>query len=102
MPTRPKELAQLNDALARRADARGRARASGSACCEIHADQVFTIGIVDGVPQPVVVSDKLQNVPDKGIYNWDPGAYFGIYRPDTFWFDKRSGAAPPCTARSQP
>jgi len=24
-------------------------------------------------------------VPEKGIYNWDPGAFFGVYRPDTFW-----------------
>jgi peptide/nickel transport system substrate-binding protein len=25
-------------------------------------------------------------VPDNGIYNWDPGAQFGIYKPDGFWF----------------
>jgi peptide/nickel transport system substrate-binding protein len=25
-------------------------------------------------------------VPQEGFYNWDPGAFFGIYRPDTFWF----------------
>ena len=54
---------------------------------EIRADNVFTIGIVSGVPQPVVVDDRLRNVPEKGIYNWDPGAHFGIYRPDTFWFE---------------
>lgn len=53
----------------------------------IRADQVFTIGIVGGVPQPVVVNEKLRNIPKKGIYNWDPGAHFGIYHPDTFWFD---------------
>ncbi len=52
----------------------------------IHADQVFTIGIVNGVPQPVVATKALKNLPKKGIYNWDPGAYFGIYRPDSFWF----------------
>ncbi len=54
---------------------------------EIRADQVFTIGIVAGVPQPVVINKKLRNVPKKGIYNWDPGAHFGIYHPDMFWFD---------------
>jgi len=54
----------------------------------IHADQVFSIGLVAGVVQPVVVSNRLRNVPEKGIYNWDPGAHFGVYRPDTFWFDK--------------
>jgi len=54
---------------------------------EIRAEHTFTIGIVAGVPQPVVVNKKLRNVPDKGVYNWDPGAHFGIYRPDTFWFE---------------
>ncbi len=53
----------------------------------IRAEQVFTLGIVAGVPQPVVISRRLRNVPEKGAYNWEPGAYFGIYRPDTFWFD---------------
>ena len=54
---------------------------------EIRADHVFSIGIVSGVPQPVVVDARLRNVPEQGIYNWEPGAHFGIYRPDTFWFD---------------
>jgi peptide/nickel transport system substrate-binding protein len=27
------------------------------------------------------------NVPEEAVYNWEPGAQFGIYRPDTFWFD---------------
>ena len=53
----------------------------------INADQVYTIGLVAGVPQPVVVDRDLRNVPDRGIFNWDPGAHFGIYMPDTFWFD---------------
>jgi peptide/nickel transport system substrate-binding protein len=54
---------------------------------EISADQQFTIGIVSAVPQPVVVNNHLQNVPQKAIYSWEPGAQFGVYRPDTFWFD---------------
>jgi peptide/nickel transport system substrate-binding protein len=53
---------------------------------QIHAEQQFVIGVVNGVAQPVVVRNTLRNVPEKGIYNWDPGAFFGIYRPDTFWF----------------
>lgn len=52
----------------------------------IHADQQFSIGIVAGVPQPIVISDSLRNVPKTGVFNWDPGAQFGLYRPDTFWF----------------
>lgn len=54
----------------------------------IWADQVFSIGLVAGVPQPVVVSTRLRNVPVEGMYNWDPGAHFGMYKPDTFWFDE--------------
>jgi len=58
---------------------------------DIHRDQVFTLGLVSGMFQPVVVSNRMVNVPEKGIYNWDPGSFFGIYRPDTFWFDGAVG-----------
>ncbi|MBL41689.1 MAG: peptide ABC transporter substrate-binding protein [Rhodospirillaceae bacterium] len=54
---------------------------------DIHAEQVYTIGIVSGVKQPIVVKKNLKNVPKDGIYNWDPGAHFGIYMPDTFWLE---------------
>ena len=54
---------------------------------KIQADQVTSIGTVQGVLQPVVVKARLHNVPEKGIFSWDPGAHFGIYRPDTFWVD---------------
>jgi peptide/nickel transport system substrate-binding protein len=53
---------------------------------KVHAEQQFVIGTVNGVPQPVVVRNSLMNVPDEGVYSWAPGAYFGIHRPDTFWF----------------
>jgi peptide/nickel transport system substrate-binding protein len=53
-----------------------------------YADQVFTIGTVNNSRQPVVVSNKLQNVPEEGIYSWEPTSYFGNYKPDTFWYDK--------------
>jgi peptide/nickel transport system substrate-binding protein len=53
---------------------------------DIHKDQVFSIGIISATLQPVVVDASLRNVPEEGIYNWDPGAHFGIYRPDSFWF----------------
>lgn len=56
---------------------------------QIFADQVFTIGTVANVPQPVVVATELRNVPQKAMYGWDPGAHFGIYKPDSFWFDAK-------------
>lgn len=57
---------------------------------EINADQVFTIGIVNRTRQPVVVSNLLHNVPEVGIYAFEPGSYFGIYLPDTFWYDDKA------------
>lgn len=54
----------------------------------IHADQVYTIGIVGGVLQPVVTSKYLRNVPVNGVYAYNPGAHFGLYRMDTFWLDR--------------
>jgi peptide/nickel transport system substrate-binding protein len=51
----------------------------------INTEQVFSIGTVNGVRQPVVVGQKVRNVPQKGYYAWDPGGYLGLYKPDTFW-----------------
>ncbi len=53
---------------------------------DVYTDQVFSIGIVCCTRQPVVVSEKLQNVPEEAVYSWDPGAHFGIHLPDTFFF----------------
>ena len=59
----------------------------------INAEQVFTIGTINAVPQPIVISNRLHNVPEVAIYSWEPGAHFGIFRPDTFWLtDPRQGS----------
>ena len=57
---------------------------------EINADQVFTIGIVNGTQQPVVIDKKMRNVPEKALYAFEPGSFFGIYMPDTFWYDTKA------------
>jgi len=80
------ELFRLNEAWKLEHDPAKRA-AIWHRMLMIHAEQVFTIGIVAGVPQPVLVSRRLRNVPSEALFNWEPGAQFGIYRPDTFWFD---------------
>ncbi|MEM7236347.1 MAG: ABC transporter substrate-binding protein [Pseudomonadota bacterium] len=53
----------------------------------IHADQVFVIGTISRAPLPVVASATLMNVPDEGLYTWDPGAQLGIHRMDEFFFE---------------
>lgn len=51
----------------------------------IHVEQMTSIGTVQGVLQPVVVANRLQNVPEEAVYSWNPGAHFGVYNPDAFW-----------------
>ncbi|MFY0645985.1 ABC transporter substrate-binding protein [Sulfitobacter geojensis] len=57
------------------------------AMLDIHADQQFAIGILSEAPQPVVISKRLRNVPEKAIWAYDPGAHFGVHRVDEFYFD---------------
>jgi peptide/nickel transport system substrate-binding protein len=54
---------------------------------EINAEEVFTIGILGDTLQPVVVANGLRGIPDKAVYAWDPGAYFGYLSPDTFYWE---------------
>ena len=53
-----------------------------------NADEVFSIGTVNGIRQPVVVGRNVRNVPENGYHAWDPGGYIGLYQPDTFWIGK--------------
>ncbi|MEO8859240.1 MAG: ABC transporter substrate-binding protein [Burkholderiaceae bacterium] len=78
------ELVKLNDAW-RTANHQEREKI-WQRMLTIRAEQQFSIGVINGVMQPVVVNNALKNVPEKGLYNWDPGSLFGMYGPDTFWF----------------
>ncbi|WP_342361704.1 ABC transporter substrate-binding protein [Terrarubrum flagellatum] len=84
-----KEVLELVDLLGRwRSSATVEERADiWRKMLDIQADQAFTIGIVNRTSQPVVVSGRLRNVPDKAIYSFEPGAFFGSQLPETFWFD---------------
>jgi peptide/nickel transport system substrate-binding protein len=66
------------------ADEVGRRRA-WEKILQTNASQVFSIGTVNGIRQPIVVGPKIRNVPKEGFYGWDPGGYIGLYQPDTFW-----------------
>ena len=54
---------------------------------EIHAQQVYTIGIVSQALQPIVAKNRVRNIPPEGLWSWAPGSYFGMYHPDTFWLE---------------
>ena len=83
----PQRLASLNESWVIAEDDTTR-RKIWMEMIDLYTDNVFSIGLAAGVRQPVVVSNRLHNVPSNGIYNWDPGAHFGVYQPDTFWFDE--------------
>lgn len=53
-----------------------------------YAPQCWTIGTVASVLQPIAARKTLKNIPEEAIYNWEPHAQLGIYRPDTFWLAK--------------
>ncbi|MEM8731109.1 MAG: ABC transporter substrate-binding protein [Pseudomonadota bacterium] len=53
---------------------------------KIHAENLYAIGLLAEAPQPIVVNKSLRNVPEEAIWSWEPGAHFGIYRPDEFYF----------------
>jgi peptide/nickel transport system substrate-binding protein len=51
----------------------------------LYTSQVFSIGLVNATLQPVLCSARLRNIPEEGLYGFDPTSYFGVYMPDTFW-----------------
>ncbi|MFN0113412.1 MAG: ABC transporter substrate-binding protein [Paracoccaceae bacterium] len=55
---------------------------------KLHADQVFSIGIINSTLQPIVHTRRLRNLPADGLYGFDPTSYLGVYLPDTFWLDE--------------
>ena len=81
-----KRLLELNYDWAHTTDLTKR-RAIWQEMLDIHADQQFAIGILAEAPQPVVVSKRLRNVPEKAIWAFEPGSHFGIHRIDEFYFE---------------
>jgi peptide/nickel transport system substrate-binding protein len=84
-PPAAKRLAALYDRWLGSTDRAERARVWGE-MLDIHAEELFSIGILGGTLQPVVVKNGLRGVPEQGVFAWDPGAHFGLYSPDTFYW----------------
>ena len=87
-----KELLELFDDWHQARDAAGRSKA-WHRILAIHAENVFTIGIINSALQPIAIHPELENVPKKGIFTYVPGGYFGMYMPDTFWFSGKRAAS---------
>lgn len=87
-PDMPEVQAQL-DALAkwRRAVETAERSEAWHAMLARYTDQVFSIGIVNQALQPILSSAKLRNLPAEGLFSFNPTAYLGVYKPDTFWLE---------------
>ena len=57
---------------------------------DLYSEQVFSIGIVNESRQPVLRSAHLRNMPETGLYGFDPTCYLGVYKPDTFWLEREA------------
>jgi peptide/nickel transport system substrate-binding protein len=95
------EAKQLQDLMGqwRRASDTDARTAIWEQILSIWADQVYSIGTVAGIPQPVVVSRQLENVPEHAMWAWEPGAQFGVFKPDTFWLDEPGPLSPVATSQ---
>lgn len=71
----------------RHADSIEQKRQAWQEILEIRADQVYSIGTVTQVKQPIVVNKSLRNVPETALWNWEPNAFFGRFRPERFWLN---------------
>ncbi|KQR69270.1 ABC transporter substrate-binding protein [Rhizobium sp. Leaf341] len=78
------KLVDLLKEWRRTADTAGRARIWHE-MLSIYTDQVYSIGMVNATLQPILHAARMQNVPEQGLYGFDPTCFFGIYMPDTFW-----------------
>ncbi|MEK0083446.1 ABC transporter substrate-binding protein [Benzoatithermus flavus] len=82
-----KELLDLYQQWERTADPAGQ-RAVWERMLDLYTQECFTFGLVENVRQPLAVRANLRNVPEEAIFNWEPQGQIGLYRPDTFFYDK--------------
>ncbi len=68
---------------------------------KIYSDNLFTIGILNGTKQPVVTAPNLRNVPKNGVFAFNPGAYFGVYNPEAFYYASTSKSAAATKAKGR-
>lgn len=80
------ELQQLADALGTTMDPARRIEL-GKRILAVNAEQLWTIGTVGLAPQPVVVSRRLKNVADEGLWGWDLRGTMP-YHPSIWYLDR--------------
>jgi len=52
------------------------------------AENLWTIGTVGLVPQPIIARKNMKNIPEKGIYGWDT-LYTAPFHPEQFFYEQK-------------
>lgn len=55
---------------------------------DAQAENLFVIGTVGEIPQPVIVKNNFRNVPEKSFFAYLIGAYYGLARVEQFFIKK--------------
>ena len=85
-PAQMKQLNEYRDILGTDIDPKKRDEAADK-LLKAQAENLWYIGTVSMAPQPIMVSNKLKNVPIKGIWDWRTG-YMYVYYPMQWYLEE--------------
>ena len=57
----------------------------GKEVCRIQAENIWTIGVVGCVPNPVIVANNLRNISEKALWGYDL-VWSAYLHPEQFFF----------------
>ena len=83
-PPKGKELIRNAETLLTSADPQLRQQARRS-IIKSQAENLWKIGVVGLRPQPIIVSENLRNVAERGLWWWAFGKYLGPYHTEQFY-----------------
>ncbi|MGQ9632553.1 MAG: ABC transporter substrate-binding protein [bacterium] len=86
-PPEMKRLLQLWERMRMTVDEEERIRL-GKEILKSNAENLWTIGTVGLVPHPVIVKNRLRNVPENGMWGWDQRR-FSSYLPEQFFLKQK-------------
>jgi peptide/nickel transport system substrate-binding protein len=81
-----KETIKWREQLATSPDPKARDEAAQK-LLEMQAENLWYIGTVAMAPHPVMVANRLKNVPEKGIWDWR-STYMHAYWPSQFYLEQ--------------
>jgi peptide/nickel transport system substrate-binding protein len=77
-PPQIKQLVEWRSVLAASTDPKAR-REAAKKLLDSQAENLWYIGTVSMAPQPILVSKRLKNVPEKGLWDWRLGYFYAMY-----------------------